>query len=106
MIDLLFYVNLKIILTFSLYPGKCIKFEVAYTEFRMTNEKPENLNFCAPFYEKILNGRNPVGFTKKKSEKERNKQKSKVSTVDIQIKLSIGIKGIQFLGLVKSYRLI
>ena len=69
MIDLLFYVNLKIILTLSLYPGKCIKFEVAYTEFRMTNEKPENLNFCAPFYEKILNGRDPVGFTKKRVKK-------------------------------------
>ena len=48
-------------------------------------------NCVHQFNEKTLNGRNPVGVSKER-EKERIRQKSKVSTVDIQIWVSIFLK--------------
>ena len=51
---------------FSLYPGKWLKFNTSeYTESLSANQKPGNLKFSAPF--------------------NKMKQKSKVSTVNIQI---------------------
>ena len=51
-------------------------------------QKPVNFKLCTPFNERALIGRNPVGKSKKRG-KERIKQKSKVFTVDIQIKQSV-----------------
>ena len=44
------------------------------------------LELCAPFHERILIGRNPVGILKKRG-KVWTQQKSKVFTVDISINM-------------------
>ena len=51
-------------------------------------KRREIYNVSAPFNERTVIGRNPVGISRKR-EKERIKQKSKVFTVDIQIKFSV-----------------
>ena len=47
---------------------------VAYAESKAANQKQENFKFWAPFNERTLIGRNPVGISKKKG-KEWIKQK-------------------------------
>ena len=77
-------VKLKNILIFSLHTGKCLKFN--QPELRMQNPDPkqpilsqEILKFCATFYEKT----SPRSESGRDIQKERIKQKSKGSTVDI-----------------------
>ena len=68
--------------------SKIKSIRVAYAESQTANQKPENLNFSAPYNERTLIGRNPIGMYKKRG-KWCIKQKSNVSTVDIQIKRSV-----------------
>ena len=59
-----------------------------FSKSQAANQKPGNLEFCAPFNERILIGLNSVGISKKR-EKEWIRQKLKVSRVDIQILRSV-----------------
>ena len=76
---------------------------MAYAEFRTTNQKSVNLKFCTPFNERTFIGRNP-GKIPKMREKKRIKQKSKVSTVDIEVKRS-GYTILKFSALLRFERL-
>ena len=49
--------------------SKIKSIRVAYAESQTANQKPENLNFSAPYNKRTLIGRNPIGISKKRGKR-------------------------------------
>ena len=88
------FIILKINLIFRLYSEKCFKLNQSQGRLQKPKQPIRNREipkFWREIYERALIGRNKVMISKKREKgekKQRIKQKTKVSTVDIQVQRS------------------